>query len=83
MRRPALAVVDREALRPVTVGLEIAVALRDLYPADWQRAKWISLLANRDTFARLEAGETADAIFRSWESTLEKFRERRARHLLY
>ena len=78
-----LAVIDREALRPVSLGLEIAVALRDLHPVDWRREKWISLLANRDTFERLEAGETSDAIVRSWEAALAKFRERRARHLLY
>lgn len=78
-----LGVIDRDALRPVALGLEIAVALRDLNPVDWDRGKFLNLLANRDTFARLEAGETADAIVRSWEAPLEKFRARRARHLLY
>ncbi len=78
-----LAVIDRDALRPVALGLEIAVALRDLYPLDWDRGKFLTLLANRDTLERLAAGETADAIVRSWEAPLEKFRERRARYLLY
>ncbi|HEV8230956.1 MAG TPA: exo-beta-N-acetylmuramidase NamZ domain-containing protein [Thermoanaerobaculia bacterium] len=74
---------DRETLRPVALGIEIAVALRDLYPTDWQRAKFIELLANRDAYERLERGETADAIVRSWERGLEEFRRRRARFLLY
>ncbi|HEX5135027.1 MAG TPA: exo-beta-N-acetylmuramidase NamZ domain-containing protein [Thermoanaerobaculia bacterium] len=78
-----LTVTDRDALRPVALGIEIAVALRDLYPVDWQRAKLISLLANRDTFERVERGEAADAIARSWEKGLEEFRRRRARFLLY
>jgi uncharacterized protein YbbC (DUF1343 family) len=78
-----LTVTDRDALRPVALGIEIAVALRDLSPVDWQRAKLISLLANRDTFERVERGETADAIERSWEKGLEKFRRRRARFLRY
>jgi uncharacterized protein YbbC (DUF1343 family) len=78
-----LTVTDRDALRPVALGIEIAVALRDLYPVDWQRAKLISLLANRDTFERVERGETADAIARSWEKGLEEFRRRRARFLRY
>jgi uncharacterized protein YbbC (DUF1343 family) len=77
-----VAVTDREALRPVALGLEIAVALRDLHPADWQRRKYLDLLANSDTFERLERGESAAAIFRSWEAGLAKFRDRRARHLL-
>ncbi|PYQ64501.1 MAG: hypothetical protein DMF54_14165, partial [Acidobacteria bacterium] len=33
-------VTDRDALVPVTLGIEIAVALRDLYPADWKREKF-------------------------------------------
>jgi len=78
-----IAVTDREALRPVALGIEVAVALRDLHPIDWQRQKFLNLLANRDTFERLEAGETADAIVKSWEASLESFRERRARFLLY
>jgi len=78
-----LTVTDRDALRPVALGIEVAVALRDLYPTDWQRANLIFLLANRDTFERLERGETADAIARSWEKGLEEFRRRRARFLLY
>jgi uncharacterized protein YbbC (DUF1343 family) len=76
-------VTDREALRSVALGLEIAVALRDLYPVDWKREKFLDLLANRDTLDRLERGETADSIVRSWEKPLEEFRRRRARYLLY
>jgi uncharacterized protein YbbC (DUF1343 family) len=78
-----LTVTDRDSLRPVALGVEIAAALRDLYPVDWKRTKFIGLVANRDTFERLERGETADAIVRSWERGLEEFRRRRAPHILY
>jgi len=76
-------VTGRDSLRPVALGIEIAVALRDLYPVDWQREKLISLLANRDTFERLERSDTADSTARSWEKGLDGFRERRAKYLLY
>jgi uncharacterized protein YbbC (DUF1343 family) len=76
-------VIDRDSLRPVALGIEIAAALRDLHPVDWQRTKLVSLVANRDTFERLERGESAGAIVRSWEKGLEDFRRRRAAHLLY
>jgi uncharacterized protein YbbC (DUF1343 family) len=76
-------VTDRDSLRPVALGVEIAVALRDLYPVDWKREKFLSLLANRDTFERLERGETVDSIVKSWEKGLEEFRKRRAPHILY
>jgi len=76
-------VTDRDALYPVALGLEIAVALRDLHPVDWKREKFLDLLANRDTFERLEKGGPAGAIVRSWQNGLEAFRKRRARFLLY
>ena len=76
-------VTDRDALRPVSLGIEIAVALRDLYPLDWKRTNLMTLTANRDTVARVERGETADAIVASWRAGLEEFRRRRAPFLLY
>ena len=76
-------VTDRDVLSPVALAIEIAVALRDLFPVDWKREKFLDLLANRDTFERLQKGETADSIVRSWEKGLEEFRKRRAKYLMY
>jgi uncharacterized protein YbbC (DUF1343 family) len=76
-------VVDREALRPVSLGIEIAVALRELYPLDWERKSFIQLLANADAFRRLERGETAPSIVASWQKDLDEFLRRRAKYLLY
>ncbi len=78
-----LDVVDREALRSVSLGIEIAVALRDLYPTDWDRKGFVKLLANGAVFQRLERGETAPAIIASWQKDLEEFVKRRAKYLLY
>ncbi len=78
-----LDVVDRDALRPVSLGIEIAVALRELYPADWDRKGFIRLLANGDAFNRLERGDTAPAIIASWQKAREAFEKRRAKYLLY
>jgi len=75
--------VDREALRSVSLGIEIAVALRDLYPADWDRKNFVRLLANGVVFERLERGETAPAIIASWQKDLEGFEKRRVKYLLY
>jgi uncharacterized protein YbbC (DUF1343 family) len=78
-----LDVVDRDFLRPLSLGIEIAVALRELYPVDWDRKGFIRLLANGDAFDRLERGDTAPAIVASWQKDLKAFRLRRARYLLY
>ncbi len=76
-------VVDRDALRSVSLGIEIAAALRDLAPADWNRKGFLNLLANGDAFRRLEQGETAAAIIASWQKDLDAFYKRRAKYLLY
>jgi uncharacterized protein YbbC (DUF1343 family) len=78
-----LTVTDRDSLHPVALGIEMAAALRDLHPSDWQSAKFLALLANRDSFDRLARGETADAIVASWRPGLDAFRARRAPFLLY
>jgi uncharacterized protein YbbC (DUF1343 family) len=78
-----LDVVDRDALRPVSLGIEIAVALRELYPADWDRKGFIRLLANGDAFNRLERGDSASAIVASWQKDVEAFKQRQAKYLLY
>ena len=75
--------VDREALRSVSLGIEIATALRDLYPVDWDRKNFIALIANANAVERLERGESAPRIVASWQKELEEFQERRAKYLLY
>ncbi len=76
-------ILNREILRPVALGIEIAVALRDLYPADWERKNFIRLLASSKAFEALERGMTADWILASGKENLAAFRLRRARFLLY
>jgi uncharacterized protein YbbC (DUF1343 family)/CubicO group peptidase (beta-lactamase class C family) len=76
-------VVDREALRAVSLGIEIAVALRDLHPVDWERQNFVRLLANADAMRRLEKGENAPSIIASWQKSLEDFEKRRSKSLLY
>jgi uncharacterized protein YbbC (DUF1343 family)/CubicO group peptidase (beta-lactamase class C family) len=78
-----LVITDRAQFRPVQAGLEIAVALRRLYAAEWQVEKYARLLVNADTLERLKRGETAAEITRSWQTRLEEFRRARARALIY
>ena len=76
-------IVEREALRAVSLGIEIAVALRDLYPVEWDRKAFVKLLANGDAFRRLEKGETAPSIIAFWQRDVDEFLRRRAKYLLY
>jgi uncharacterized protein YbbC (DUF1343 family)/CubicO group peptidase (beta-lactamase class C family) len=76
-------VTDRARFRPVMNGLEIAVALRKLYPAEWKADSYLRLLVNADTLERLKRGEAAEEIARSWNAKLEEFRNARSKVLLY
>jgi uncharacterized protein YbbC (DUF1343 family) len=78
-----LVITDRAQFRAVQTGIEIAVALRRLYPADWQVEKILRLLSNADTLERLKRGDTPDALALSWQTRLEEFRRARARVLIY
>ena len=76
-------VTDRAAFRPLLTGIEMALALRKLYPNDWQVDKYLRLLVNADTLERVKRGESARDIVASWNAGLQEFRRARAAILLY
>src|SRR5947209_4176456 len=76
-------VTDRARFRPVRAGLEIAVALRRLYPQDWKVEDYARLLVNADTLERVRRADDAEEIARSWQARLDEFRRARAQALLY
>jgi uncharacterized protein YbbC (DUF1343 family) len=76
-------VTDRAAFRPLLAGLEMAVALRKLYPNDWKVDSYLRLLANADTLERLKRGDSAREIITSWNAGLQEFRKAREEILLY
>jgi len=76
-------VTDRAQFRPVLAGIEMAAALRRLYPTEWKLDNYGRLLVNADTLERVTRGEPAEEIARSWSARLEEFRRARARALIY
>jgi uncharacterized protein YbbC (DUF1343 family)/CubicO group peptidase (beta-lactamase class C family) len=76
-------VTDRARFRPVRAGLEIAVALRRLYPQDWKVDDYQRLLNNADTLERVKRADAPEEIERAWQTRLAEFRRSRARVLLY
>ena len=76
-------VTDRAAFRPLLTGIEIALALRKLYPNDWKVDSYLRLLVNADTFERVKRGDNARDIVASWNNALQEFRKVRAEILLY
>jgi len=78
-----LIVTDRATFRPVLTGIEIATALRQLYPSEWKVDSYLRLLVNSDTLDRIKRGNSARDIVGSWNAQLEQFRRARADVLLY
>lgn len=76
-------ITDRAAFRPVPTGIEIAVALRRLYPEQWKVDGYGRLLVNAATLERVKRGDAPEEIVRSWTTILDEFRRRRAQALLY
>lgn len=76
-------VTDREKFRAVFNGLEIAVALRKLYPTQWKVDSYLRLLANADALAKLKQGASASELVRSWTESLNQFRKARESFLIY
>jgi len=76
-------ITDREQFRPVRMGIEVAVALRRLYPNDWKVDSYLRLLVNADTLERVKRGDAPEEIERAWGAKLEEFKAARAKVLLY
>jgi uncharacterized protein YbbC (DUF1343 family)/CubicO group peptidase (beta-lactamase class C family) len=76
-------VTDRAAFRPLLAGIEMALALRKLYPDDWKVDSYLRLLVNADTLARVKRGDSAREIVASWNAGLQEFRKAREAILLY
>jgi len=78
-----ITVVDRDAVRPVRVGVEIASALLKLFPGALDVDKAARLFGSTDGLARLKAGEDPATIAASWAAAEAKWRLLRAKYLLY
>ena len=76
-------VTDRRALRPVRLGLEIAVLLYRLYPNIYRLEEEKNLLGSETTLRKILAGENPAGIVKSWQVDEKHWRQLRRRYLLY
>jgi uncharacterized protein YbbC (DUF1343 family) len=76
-------VTDRNTLRSMRVGLEIAAILQRRYPTDFDATKLVLLLGNADTVSALQAGTPPEKIIASWSKDLATFDSLRRKYFLY
>jgi uncharacterized protein YbbC (DUF1343 family) len=76
-------ITDRDSFRSMRMGLEIAEALNQMYPGQFQLEQVMTLLGSQSTIDRLKRGDAPQDIIASWSAALDKFRNMREKYLLY
>ncbi|MGA8620342.1 MAG: exo-beta-N-acetylmuramidase NamZ domain-containing protein [Candidatus Sulfotelmatobacter sp.] len=74
---------ERNALDAPELGIELASALRKLYPADFKLERITDLLVNQAAYEGLVAGKDPRRIAQDWQEELEKFEVVRKKYLIY
>jgi uncharacterized protein YbbC (DUF1343 family)/CubicO group peptidase (beta-lactamase class C family) len=74
---------ERNALDGPELGIELASALRKLYPADYKMERISELLVNQAAYDGLVAGKDPRRIAQDWQEDLEKFESVRKKYLIY
>jgi uncharacterized protein YbbC (DUF1343 family) len=74
---------ERNALDGPELGIELAAALRKLYPADFKMERMTELLVNQAAYDGLVAGKDPRRIAQDWQEELEKFKVVRKKYLIY
>jgi uncharacterized protein YbbC (DUF1343 family) len=78
-----IVVTDRDALDAPELGLEIAAALEQLYPDQYNLAKLDGLMLNKAALDAVTAGQDPRHIAEDWQEAIDHFNGTRAKYLLY
>ncbi len=78
-----MVLTERNALDAPELGIELAAALRKLYPADFKLERMAELLVNQAAYDGLVAGKDPRRIAQDWQEELEKFQLVRQKYLIY
>jgi uncharacterized protein YbbC (DUF1343 family)/CubicO group peptidase (beta-lactamase class C family) len=78
-----IVLTDRNALDSPELGIELASALRHLYPQQFHMERMIELLLNQSIFDAITQGQDPRRIAQDWQDSLEKFQQLRQKYLIY
>jgi len=79
----AVRITDRQAVRAMRMGIEIATVLRKFYPEKFDPEKLLILVGNAETIRDLQAGMSPEKIVESWSGDLNTFEQARKQYFLY
>jgi uncharacterized protein YbbC (DUF1343 family)/CubicO group peptidase (beta-lactamase class C family) len=78
-----IVLIDRQALEPTEMGVELLAALFRLSPQNFKLDGALHLVGNHKVLESLRTGESPSRIWYDWQEDLEKFKRVRAQYLLY
>ena len=78
-----IVITNRQTIKPVRIGIAIACCLRKMYPKKWEIQSLNRLLSNKRANEAIIGGKSWGEIESGWQADLEKFKQRRAKYLLY
>ena len=78
-----IVLTERNALDAPELGIELAAALKTLYPADFKMERMAELLVNQAAWDGLVAGRDPRRIAQDWQDELERFQIVRQKYLIY
>jgi uncharacterized protein YbbC (DUF1343 family)/CubicO group peptidase (beta-lactamase class C family) len=78
-----IVLTDRNFLDAPELGLEVASALKKLYPADYKTDRLVLLLGNQALTDELSSGRDPRRIAQEAQEQIEQFQEVRKKYLLY
>jgi len=79
----AVRITDRQAVRAMRMGMEIATILKKLYAEKFDPEKLLVLVGNAETIRELQAGTPPEKIEESWNADLAPFEQLRKKYFLY
>jgi uncharacterized protein YbbC (DUF1343 family) len=78
-----IVLTERNALDAPELGIELAAALKKLYPADFKMERMAELLVNQAAYDGLVTGKDPRRTAQDWQEELEKFEVVRKKYLIY
>ena len=78
-----IVLLDRQALEPTEMGVELLAALWRLSPQSFQLDRTLRLIGSHKVLESIRTGQSPSRIWYDWQEDLEKFKKVRAQYLLY
>jgi uncharacterized protein YbbC (DUF1343 family) len=78
-----ITLTDRAALNAPYLGIELAAALRELYPDKFQLGHTLGLIGSQATLDAIRDGVDPRSVPERWRADLEAFKVVRAKYLIY